>query len=288
MEMYNKRIVRTFLSAFFLVLSFSISGYAQTGDTALIPAESKIILNKITAAHGGMKGWDKVKTVSFRYSLWVDFMQEWFDSYEMTDKNTLRSYQDLYLPEKGKISFNGKDVWYEGISGKGEPPRSRINFHYETITLPWTMQEYAISVSEPGSGKLPEDSADYITLNVEMPCVAGCTTNGHSASYKIFIDPKTYLIKGIQYYITYGAMLDVMNIPADQKSFGPMTHVYRQYMAIDGLVVPNTYDTYTPQGKSAVHHLVTNFSWQKPFDEKRMNKPATAILDTSKPERANN
>jgi hypothetical protein len=242
--------------------------------------EARALADRVLEAHGGLAPWRAGTTASFQYTMLFAPAKQWFNSFEMTDKATYRSYQDADVPEEGIIGWDGRQAWSVGIH-RGEPPVSRINFHYTTLFLPWLMHQEALSVGAPRPGRLPGSDHDSTTVDVTFVCRYGCTTDGNHARYTVFINPTTNVIEGVQYFLAYGALLDLMGLPEGTKRFGPMTHVYSSNRKVEGLLVPKEYVTYNPEPTPVVYHLIHQLSFKRPFDEGRMKRPADAVVDDS-------
>lgn len=99
--------------------------------------------------------------------------------------------------------------------------------------------------------------------------------------YVIFIDPDTYMMRGAEFIVTYGAMLDLFGVPEDVTHLGPMFKIFEDYKTIDGLKVSTRYKTFTPDGTLYGDHTVEQISFSKPFDESRMKMPEGAVIDQS-------
>jgi hypothetical protein len=90
---------------------------------------------------------------------------------------------------------------------------------------------------------------------------------------------------GTEYAVSYGAFLDRIGAPSEQKLFGPITHVFERFASSEGLTIPVKWRTYNAKGEVYGRHLVLNYAINLPFDESRMKMPADAVIDTSKPTR---
>ena len=201
-------------------------------------------------------------------------------SVETTQQGSRRTYQDWPLDE-ASIVYDGTSVW--SVDWKRDnPPKFMVNLTYYFLNLPWLTQDDGVVLEGPGEGKLPKDDKTYITIRMTFEPGVGDTPDDY---YLIFIDPDTYLMRGAEFIVTYGAMLDLFNMPEDVTFLGPMIKVFETYDTVDGLKIPTTYKTYTPDGTIYGDHTVEDISFTKVFDEARMKMPGGAVIDTSSHER---
>jgi hypothetical protein len=235
------------------------------------------VIGKLIDAHGGMDKWRATRTVSFEHKLvspqepddpWV--------SREITDQRTRREYQEWPLDE-AVICFDGENTWSMNWK-RLNPPKFMVNLAYYFLNLPWITQDPGVILEGPGTGTLPADDTEYITIKMTFEAGTGESPDDY---YVIYIDPETHLMKATEYIVTYGAMLDLFKVPAEVTFLGPLYHVYDDYTTVDGLVMPSKYRTYDPAGNVYGHHTVSNYAFDKPFDDSKMKMPEGAKIDTS-------
>ncbi|NIR65810.1 MAG: hypothetical protein GWN61_16390, partial [candidate division Zixibacteria bacterium] len=129
-------------------------------------------------------------------------------------------------------------------------------------------------------GQLPGFDKDYITVTMEYSGDPGIGKT-QKDSYKLYIDPDTYLLQGYEYVIGYGQMLELMKIPEGQL-IGPMLRIHDKLTEVDGLVVPTKMHTMAPDGSATFgYHVLINYAFDQKFDETRMNPPSDAVVDNS-------
>jgi hypothetical protein len=232
---------------------------------------------KLIDAHGGMEKWRAAPTVSYEHKLVAPQEPDdpWL-SHELTDQRTRREYQEWPLDE-ATICFDGDKTWSVNWQ-RLNPPKFMVNLSYYFLNLPWITQDPGVILDGPGTGKIPEDDTEYITVKMTFEAGTGESPDDY---YVIYIDPETYRMKATEYIVTYGAMLDLFNAPPEMKFIGPLYHVYEDYVTVGGLVMPSKYRTYDPTGNVYGHHTVSNYAFDKPFDESKMKMPDGAKIDTS-------
>jgi len=261
------------------------AGEGCTNDAAqagLHSAAAEDVASQMIEAHGGLDAWRMKPTVSYKHTLVAPYEPDdpWV-SVEVVDQRTRREYQDWPL-DGSRIVSDGHEVWSVNWK-RANPPKFMVNMAYYFINLPWLTQDDGVILEGPGEGTLPNDDKTYITL---MMTFAAGTGDAPDDYYKIFIDPDTGLMKAAEYIVTYGAMLDLMQMPPEQTFMGPLTKVYDDYQTIDGLTVPSSYRTYGPDGNVYGEHKVENVSFSKKFDVSQLKKPAGAVVDKSSSRRA--
>ena len=247
-------------------------------------SQTKEVIEKMVAAHGGLNTWRNAPTISYDNIFFNPFSTEgedaypWWVSSEVINQKTRQVYQDWPLDD-GQIVYDGKEVWSKNW-GNDNTPRFMALLFYYFVDLPWLTQDANVHLGTMETGQLPGFDKNYITVMMtftEKPA-AGKTIQD---SYKLFIDPDTYLLQGYEYWIGFGPMLDLMGVPEGQI-FGPMLRVHDKFTTVDGLVFPTRFHTMPPDGSTTYgFHIVINYSLTKPFDKNRLKKPDDAVIDKS-------
>jgi len=220
-------------------------------------------------------------SVSFKHSMTApsDPDDPWV-SVEITEQGSRREYQEWPL-DKAVIAFDGERVWSEGWK-RLNPPKFMVNMAYYFVNLPWVTQDPGVNLIELGEGTLPNDDKTYATVRMTFDAGVGDASEDY---YLLFIDKETGLLKGTEYIVTYGAMLDLMGAPEDATFLGPLTKVFDDHVDVAGLTVPTTYKTYAPNGMVYGEHTVENISFTRKFDPAIVEMPAGAVIDESSNER---
>jgi hypothetical protein len=258
--------------------SASVSGATFKDDSA------RAWVTAMLEAHGGVAIWSRARSLSFtEHMVFGDAgATEWWLSTECTEISTERTYQDWPLFD-GQLAFDGTRTWTTNWKLEN-PPGVNVNMFYRTVAQPWLTQRPDVVLEYTGMRKLVCDS----TSRFPTVCMTYKPGMGHSPReyYRLFIDPETRLLKAIEYNITYGAFLDLIELPKEMEALGPFTHVVHAYVQRDGLTFPMKYDTYDPGGQSAGRHLISDVRLHQSFDEQRVKLPAHGVVDTSRAERA--
>lgn len=265
-----------------LFLSFSIACYAS--PTYLSP-DAKVRIEKMITAHGGMTTWNKARALTFTSILTFGkpLETEFWITTETTEIKTERTYQD-WLTFGSKLSHNGEKTWTQDWK-INNPPGVNVNGIYYQVALPWLTQNSDVVLEEMPKAKLGK--SDILFDVVKMSFKPGSKKSPYRY-YNLYIHPNTHMLTGIDYTITHGGFLDLVNAPKDVKFLGPNTHIIYTYQKVNGLIFPAKYDTTNASGADYGRHIVYDISLGRKFDERRMKMPAGAILDTSKAERQGN
>ncbi len=275
-----RRLGATFFAIAFLLFTFqAASGQEMAGPLYASPQTQEVI-QKMIQAHGGMEKWRKAKSLSFDHKM-IDpnTPNEPWVSKEVHDPISRRTYHDWPL-EKARLAFDGAQVWTLNW-GKDNPPgmMARVSFYF--LCLPWITQDESAQLAEPGRGKLPHSASakEFITIRMTY-------REGNPFEYFVlYIDPDDYLLKGVNYTVTYRPLFDAFGMPPEVKVMGPFVKTYSDFVNVDELKIASRYDTFTsPDGKAYVtmgQHYAENFSLNRPFDESRLKMPAGAKLDDS-------
>lgn len=241
-------------------------------------AEAHLLAAKVVVAHGGASAWRAAPTISFEHELeFPGIDKPWVSRETVENSPTRRLYHD-YPNQGGQLTWDGTDVW--SVDWKlGNPPRIQPFLSLYSLITPFLTLDPLVALEATGTGRLPKDETDYLTLTVrpvfdsKRPPTAGY--------YTMYIDPETFRMKGVAYNVVFGHMLDLMELPPEAVEMGPMTHVFDEMAMVDGIVVPVRYWTQGPGGGVAGTHVVRDWSFRKQFDESRMQRPANAVVDSS-------
>ena len=234
------------------------------------PLRGPQVVQDMVAAHGGMEAWRSAPTVSFEDDFGVPGQPAQV-SRVVVETSRRRVYIDM--PGGASLAWDGTKSWSMGWQSP-LPPRflALLNFYF--LNLPWLSQDPGVKLGEPGTGSLPNDATEYVTVMMTFAPGTGDTPDDY---YRLYIDPATKRLKACGYVVTYQALL-----PPGVPSTPEHTLVYDEMVEVGGLLVPARYTIYE---NTAVYATcsVRNWAFDKPFDESRMTMPAGAVLDNSVP-----
>jgi hypothetical protein len=150
------------------------------------------------------------------------------------------------------------------------------------VNLPWLTQDNNVKLGEVT--KLKHDAFKNEVYKIKMTFTESAT-HGKSVrdTFTLYIDSETHLLNGYEYTVGYGPLLDVLKIPKTQEVFGPVLRINTYTDAVNGLKFPMLMTTKSADLKQQYgDHALYNYIINLEFDEKRIIKPANAVVDNSK------
>ncbi len=274
------RLLHTLLAV--LILTGSGSACASQPGPKYADAETKRVIEKMIEAHGGYERWAMAPTISYDNTFFNPFAQTgknpWWYAQEVIDQKTRRVIQDWTLND-AQLVYDGKTTWTTGWN-LGNPPRFMVYFFYYFLDLPWLTQDDNVVLSHLERTSIPghDESFYAVTMTFTEDPAEGKV---RADSYRLFINPDTWLLQGYEYTIGYGAMLDIFGLP-DGELFGPTLRIHDTFVDVDGLIFPSLMHTMAPDGTQTWgYHILTHYSISNAFDESRMTRPPDAITDES-------
>jgi hypothetical protein len=259
-----------------------ISGLLVVAVTALLPRDiaavkgderSLRVVREMVEAHGGLEKWRNAPTVSFTDELIPAGASEGLLGNVTVEQGRRRVYID-YPAKNMRMGWDGENAWSVNWA-LPYPPRFLAQLNYYFLDLPWLATDPGVVLGPPGKGKLRDDPTEYITIRMGFEPGVGDTPDDY---YVLYVHPENHLLKGCRYVVTYESLL-----PEGVASTPEHVLIYDRYKTVDGLVVPIHYSVYEVDGHDYATCVVTNWSFDKPFDENRVRMPAGAVIDKSKP-----
>lgn len=236
-------------------------------DAGTNKAAGHFIISKMITAHGGITKWTAASALSFTHILVYGqpLESEFWVSNETTEIKTERTYHDWPV-FNGRLANDGKKTWTENWK-LDNPPGTNVNNIYMAMAMPWLTQKKNVLLTVEPLAALPGDSTAYfvVKLTYKQP-----SKESPHKYYKLFIHPQTFLLRGLEFNITYAPFLDLIGMPKEVKSLGPFTHIFYEHVKVDGLVFPGRYDSFDKEGNNSGRHIAYNYSLKKPFDINRM------------------
>ncbi len=267
-------ILVALISIFSCQINFAQPKYASN--------ESKEIIEKMISAHGGMEKWKNLETLTFTstmHSAALGALRFWIQT-QTIDMKTRRSYQDWPLVGS-KLSYNGEEVWTTDWR-VGNPPNHQHSVFYYYVNLPWLTQDNNVELSDVKKINHPAFKNEVYKIKMtfsETPTLG----KSNKDSYTLFINSSTYILDGYEYTVGYGPLLDVIQLPKDKETFGPVLRVNNYTGDIHGLKFPILMTTSNPElTQQYGDHAIYSFKLNEKFDESRMVKSEKDVVDTGK------
>jgi hypothetical protein len=270
--------------AFALALTIAVAGACSkkketaneenaSGQAAQVDPEAPSIVIAMIEAHGGMATWRSARTVSFEDEFKGAADSAGSVSRVMVDQEKRRAYIDT--PATGEqIAWDGERAW--SINWKQSyPPRFLALLNYYFLNLPWLTMDPGVKLATAGEDSLWDDPAKYKIVKMSFMPGTGDTPGD---TYRLYIDPESKRLKACAYTVTYRALL-----PDSVDSMPEHILVYEDFATVEGLVVPTRYTIYSTDRTPLAICEIRDWSFDRPFNEKRMTMPDSAIVDESKP-----
>jgi hypothetical protein len=235
--------------------------------TEVVSLKGPQIVQDMIAAHGGMEAWADAPTMSFT-DQWGD---DGTPSTYVIEQGRRRAYMDMATGPQ--LAWDGEKAWSVDWE-RGTPVRFLALLNYYFINLPWLTQDPGVVLAEPGTGTLPDDPTEYVTVMMTFEPNVGDTPDDY---YQLYIHPDTHLLRACDYIVTYQALMGPGETSTPEHCL-----VYDEMTTAGGLTVPSHFTIYEGDAVYATC-TVTDISFQRPFDTARMTMPEGAVVDTSTP-----
>ena len=258
---------------------------AGQGPSYATPATRQVV-ERMLAAHGGLVRWRNAPTIRYHNLFFNSAQAEnnpWWVARETIDQRTRRAYHQWPL-DHALLAHDGQRVWTVGWRQANYPNFMALFFYY-FVNLPWITQDSNVRLGPAGPAPLPGQAGTYDTVRVTFgpPHLMGRSEHDY---FVLYVDRETGLLRAYQYGIGYGAMLDLMRVPADATVSGPVLRFHDEFTTVDGLVFPlRMHTTNLTASRTYGYHAIVNYSLTDAWDESRMTMPPNAVVDTSRAER---
>jgi hypothetical protein len=249
------------------------AGTHGTGPT-YADRKTERLVEKMLAAHGGLDAFRDAPSIRYEHEMldpgnpadpWV--------SHEVHEPGSRRTYHE-WPGDEARIGFDGTSVWSVGWK-RQNPPSMMSGVSFFFLFLPWITQDDGVHL-EAGPRQRVEAIDEKRSLLTVRMTFEGASEHEY---YELYVDPKTYLLAGVEYTVTSPAMLRLFGAE-EQGYLGPLLKVYARHVEAGGLVLPERYDTWTG-GRRYGMHFARAYALDQPFEEARARAPEGAVLDRS-------
>jgi hypothetical protein len=259
----------------------SVLAAASSGPAAADSAQE--LAARLAAAHGGRAVWEAAPTVSYDHTLEFDEDEgRHWRSIEVIERDTGLAYQQ-YPNHGSRLAWNGREVWTQNWS-IGNPPKVMVRLNYNSLIAPFLSLFPGATLEAAPPARLPGETQDLPSFVVRFPKDASRPPN--AVYYRMYLDPRTFRLRAVEYAVGYGPLLDLMGAPPGADRVGPIIHVYDAWTEVDGLSVTSRYHTIGTDGAVYGKHTVTGWSLRRPFDATRLVRPPDGVVDSSTDTRA--
>ncbi len=237
------------------------------------PPEALALLERMTAAHGGLAAWSAKPTVSW-VEAWSSPGQEAGTAMRVVVEQGRRRAHLAAESGTARIAWDGERAWSLDWQ-EGQPPRFIALLNYYFLNLPWVVHDPGIRLGEPARARLWDDPTEYWTVRVTFEAGVGDTPRDY---YVLYIDPQTHRLRATEYIVTYRALL-----PPGAESLPPHVLVFEDWSTVEGLLVPSRFAIYGLDRSPLAACAVRDWAFGVPFEEAWMTMPEGAVVDTSTP-----
>jgi len=252
----------------FFAAAFVLISMLQTAACQALPSPREAA-NRLTEAHGGMAGWQNLKSVSIRRE--HKSMQGATDFHFniLAEYGTNRIYEHWEAPP-GTVVWDGERAWsVDWPLAQRLSPRFVASIGFFLVNMPWMVQDPAtrlISViREAGPASLAHTT--FIVLDVEFEADPVRKPNGLGAfrdHFRLFIDPETYLLAAVHQTRTHAGQLD--NFGAGPDETFDEIYIPTNYIQINELMWPERYEIYSPGGELKTRGRFFDYSFDVEVD----------------------
>lgn len=255
----------------------AVSAVAAALDRPGVGQRERELAIRLADAHGGLARFLAATTIRYQHELVIpgDPGPPW-RSVEAVDLSSGHVYQTW--PNHGStLGWDGRDTWT--LDWKlDNPPKVMVYLNQVALLAPWQSATRDARLVA-GIASLPGDPTLYQTLTVTFP--DDPSRPPKAVYYKIFMDPASGRMRGLEYAVSFGRLLDLMGVDTGVNKVGPIIHLYDDWTTVEGLLLPTRYHTIGGDGVVYGRHEVGGWELDIPFDPAWRARPAGAVIDTS-------
>ncbi len=271
------------MTPFITLLSSALFAVTPATGPSYASPQTQEIITKMIDAHGGMQPWLAAPSISFDCHLKLHVGNDnWLEYWEQVtvERQSRRAYAKLPNPDgsAGQIAFDGQEAWSAGdLRGLARAPaRFSAWRNFYLFNLPWLTQDPGVILGKPTHGQIPHDDKSYIKIEMTFEAEVGDTPGD---VYALYIDPQSYRLKGYEYVMTYASMMQ-----NGANSSPASVLIWDGDQSVSGMIVPTRYNVYWSESHDlVVTGEVSNWAFDKAFDESRLIAPEGATADASTP-----
>lgn len=256
----------------------------QEGNSLNVEAEARLmateggqVLLRAIEAHGGLDAWHNAETSSYIWGF-----GDGLRSRMVAHNRTRQVYHDILsmgeetVPDGSQMVWDGTDAWVYPDS-LNINPRFMATTGYYFQSIPFILADPGIRYEVLPPAML--DSVEYHLLRATFDDGIGDAPGDH---YTLYIHPETHRVNALRYRSTFGR-----GRPAINESMSETLLYYKNYITVDGLVVPSWFEGYGfsegAKGDKYYDAASSEHSYSQPFDESRLIMPSSGARITPMP-----
>lgn len=243
---------------------------ADRAVTSVCEMSPQSALASVVEAHGGTDAWSRLTSIYVEREHLFAGTEQPIRFNIQGEYPSHRLFQSWQVPP-GSLAWDGERAWSSGWPLADRlMPRYVAAIGFYLVNMPWLVQQDATALESRGcSGTLPGHGdqrflvvvADYEPEPVRKPA----WYEGPRDSYELYIDPESKLLSGIMQHWTYAGRLDAADAPPSVAAISQL-FVPESFVEVEGLILPQQYSAYTPEGEVAAHGRFFGYDFTRPFD----------------------
>jgi len=222
----------THVKKIFIGMVVLLAATTAFANPAYADKQAEKVVSKMIEAHGGYETWASAPSISYVHDMTDPRKPDdhWL-SEEIHEQGRRRCYQK-WTQDDAILANDGDEIWTKGWK-RLNPPSMMAGVSYFFINMVWMTQDDAANL------ELREDAVvDAIEKGKTFKTVR-LTFDGASEYeyFDMYVDPDTYLLRGVNYTVTHKGLFKAFGMPEDTKFMGPLLKVYKEYTNVDGLTL---------------------------------------------------
>jgi hypothetical protein len=230
-------------------------------------------------AHGGIDAWRELK------SIYVEREHLFAGSERPIRFSILGEYPShrifqSWLAPSGTLAWDGERAWSSDWALADRlMPRYVAAIGFYLVNMPWLAYQDATRLETRGcGGRLPgHGDRQYLVIEADYepdPVRKPAWYEGPRDSYELYIDPDSHRLSGVMQHWTYAGQLDTAGAPPSVEAISQL------FVEVNGLIWPEAYSAYTPEGEVAAHGRFFDYDFSRPLDTKLLFADDTGSVKT--------
>lgn len=270
-----------------ILLSVSVTLVGACGmtpdpvPTSICEMSPQAAISAVAEAHGGTDAWRRLTSIyverehlfagtdrPIRFNIHGEYPSH-------------RIFQTWQAPS-GTLAWDGERAWSSGWPLADQlMPRYVAAIGFYLVNMPWLVEQDGAALESRGcNGRLPGDDRDFLVIVAHYepdPVRKPAWYEGPRDSYELYIDPGSHLLSGVMQHWTYSGRLDAAGAPPTVEAISQL-FVPETFVEVNGLLWPEEYSAYTPEGELAARGRFFDYDFSRPFDARLLFPEDTTLL----------
>jgi len=244
----------------------------EQASASFCDSDAQSAVASMVEAHGGIGAWRELK------SIYVEREHHFAGTAEPIRFNihgeypSHRIFQSWQAPA-GTLAWDGERAWSADWPLAGQlMPRYVAGIGFYLVNMPWLVFQDASGLESKGcTGELPgHGDSKYLVIEAEYepdPVRKPAWFEGPRDHYDLYVDPDSHRLSGVMQHWSYAGRLDSAGAPASMRAISQLV-VPESYVEVNGMIWPEAYSAYTPEGEVAAQGRFFDYDFSRPFDER--------------------